>query len=156
MDHKENSGHDDSVRSRRWEAPRKVRVCNNGGVRGFAGACSREHLGWFLRWLMVRAWLHLLSLCAFFDFPPFADFSCSADSFGLVAYPKQSVKRSIQRSFHQRTRVVIVASLYDNGRDLAKQWTSRGFQEGVVLGKFQSRSREGPSDYDSDYVQAYH
>lgn len=124
----------------------------DGGVRGFAGGMFKGTFGVIFKMTHGKGLLWTLLSLLFLLTSPFADFSCSAASLGLVAYPGQGLKRSIQASFHQSTRTLILASLHEDGRDLTQQWRSRGFQDGIVVEKFQSRSREDTSDYDSDYM----
>ncbi|KAJ9271916.1 CAZyme family GT1 [Paecilomyces variotii] len=73
-------------------------------------------------------------------------------SLGLVAYPGQGIKRSLQAALHESTRKSIVTALHEDGKDMARQWRLRGIKDGMVVEKFLSMGRGDSSDDDSDYI----
>ncbi|KAJ6030987.1 hypothetical protein N7540_001719 [Penicillium herquei] len=73
-------------------------------------------------------------------------------STSLLAYPGQGIKRSFKATFSDTTQKVIVTSLCENGRDMARKWRVRGLQDKRVVEKFTIIDRGDDSDYDSDYV----
>ncbi|KAJ6094223.1 hypothetical protein N7467_003068 [Penicillium canescens] len=81
-----------------------------------------------------------------------ADALYSAASIGLVAYPRQGIKRSVKAAFFESTQRGIATSLREDGQDMARQWRVRGSQDGVVVDRFMRMDREDDSEDDSDYV----
>ncbi|KAJ5752138.1 hypothetical protein N7520_009055 [Penicillium odoratum] len=71
---------------------------------------------------------------------------------GLVAYPGQGIKRSIQAAFNDSTRTGIVTSMHEEGQDLLRQWRVRGLQDGIIIEKFLRMGDKDDSGDDSDYV----
>ncbi|KAJ5771391.1 uncharacterized protein N7511_003442 [Penicillium nucicola] len=73
-------------------------------------------------------------------------------SLGLVAYPGQGIKRSVQAAYRESTRKHVLAALHEEGQDLVRQFKAKGNSEGLVIDKFLSQIRQDTSDNDSDYV----
>ncbi|GKZ96441.1 hypothetical protein AnigIFM59636_010691 [Aspergillus niger] len=75
-------------------------------------------------------------------------------SLGLVAYPGQGVKRTIQHALRNKRRKQVVDALHADGQSMLRQERDRGLRDAVVLDLFDrlTQKEEDLSDDEDDYL----
>ncbi|GLA18821.1 hypothetical protein AnigIFM62618_006475 [Aspergillus niger] len=75
-------------------------------------------------------------------------------SLGLVAYPGQGVKRTIQHALRNKRRKQVVDALHADGQSMLRQEKERGLRDAVVLDLFDRLTQKGGdlSDDEDDYL----